>query len=581
MTKSLSAIRMRINQIELINNSATSPLVAGDNAPIGSKYLGPSGIPWTKTGSTATSWTQDLLTQSYYNVVTYGATGDGATNDRVGIQAAITACIAAGGGTVYFPPGTYKCNAISGVVPVFDISGTASSNVTFLGCGMSSYLHLNGDGQLSDKVLFRIRNGAKYITFSNLGMKSTLTVGTEAEQQHLILIENASSSVDNDTGHMVIRDCYFGRVRGDAIRFLGNGVRRVTNVVCQRLFFQMVNPATQRSRSAFQFQRAVDDVTIDACYCTDDSSAIDMEPTGSGTNTRYRIVRNHFIGQVSLTGNGNEEHEQSIFADTTMVGSIEGLDIKRLILSGCIVDDQVVGTLGEGCIAFQERIQDVSICDNLCYRSGDANPISIISIAYHAVAENYNTLCDGNMAINACDVNDGGCVSMLDANNVLISNNLCSLAVNVTNKGTYIKVEGTTEAIVDASICGNMAIATDQLVKQGIVFGGGNTNIVDNVIRSVTDGVNIAGGAPVRTEQYMVARNALVSTVTGIKGNPDYVPVDGSGAVGPTIFQVIVDPEAVIPAVIGALALRTVGGAAATTLYVKTSGSSTAGWTAK
>src|SRR4051812_30364324 len=40
-------------------------------------------------------------------VTAHGALGDGATNDTPAINAAIDACNAAGGGTVYFPPGTY------------------------------------------------------------------------------------------------------------------------------------------------------------------------------------------------------------------------------------------------------------------------------------------------------------------------------------------------------------------------------------------------------------------------------------------------------------------------------------------
>lgn len=48
----------------------------------------------------------------YYVVTdpTYGAVGDGVTNDLSGIQAAINAANAAGGGVVFFPPGTYLIN---------------------------------------------------------------------------------------------------------------------------------------------------------------------------------------------------------------------------------------------------------------------------------------------------------------------------------------------------------------------------------------------------------------------------------------------------------------------------------------
>src|ERR1700722_18938565 len=50
--------------------------------------------------------------QSYYNVRGYGATGDGKTLDSPAINKAIDACAQAGGGTVYFPAGTYLSGSI-------------------------------------------------------------------------------------------------------------------------------------------------------------------------------------------------------------------------------------------------------------------------------------------------------------------------------------------------------------------------------------------------------------------------------------------------------------------------------------
>src|SRR3569832_946977 len=46
-----------------------------------------------------------------YNVVAYGAKGDGVTNDVAAINNAINACSDAGGGFVFFPEGRYLINS--------------------------------------------------------------------------------------------------------------------------------------------------------------------------------------------------------------------------------------------------------------------------------------------------------------------------------------------------------------------------------------------------------------------------------------------------------------------------------------
>ncbi|HEV2456426.1 MAG TPA: glycosyl hydrolase family 28-related protein, partial [Verrucomicrobiae bacterium] len=51
-------------------------------------------------------------TSPIFNVMNYGATGNGTTLDSPAINAAIAAAGTAGGGTVTFPPGTYLCGSI-------------------------------------------------------------------------------------------------------------------------------------------------------------------------------------------------------------------------------------------------------------------------------------------------------------------------------------------------------------------------------------------------------------------------------------------------------------------------------------
>ena len=62
-----------------------------------------------------------------FNAKDFGAKGDGSTVDSGPIQAAVNAALAAGGGTVYLPAGTYVCSGVY-----------LGSNIRFVGAGMGA-----------------------------------------------------------------------------------------------------------------------------------------------------------------------------------------------------------------------------------------------------------------------------------------------------------------------------------------------------------------------------------------------------------------------------------------------------------
>jgi hypothetical protein len=55
---------------------------------------------------------QNTTMSAYYNVISFGAKADGQAKDTYFVQNAIDSCFTHGGGTVYFPPGSYLCGSL-------------------------------------------------------------------------------------------------------------------------------------------------------------------------------------------------------------------------------------------------------------------------------------------------------------------------------------------------------------------------------------------------------------------------------------------------------------------------------------
>lgn len=84
---------------------------------------------------------------SFFNVKAYGAKGDGTTNDYAAVMAAINAADAAGGGTVFFPAGTYKINTTLKKITTNNISLVGVPNATVIdatSCVDSYFINIGG-----------------------------------------------------------------------------------------------------------------------------------------------------------------------------------------------------------------------------------------------------------------------------------------------------------------------------------------------------------------------------------------------------------------------------------------------------
>lgn len=165
-----------------------------------------------------------------FNIRAYGATGDGTTDDTAAIQAAI-ADSAVAGGTIVFPPGTYRVGK-NGAVGIL----RPKSNTVWQGAGKGlSVLYFDDSIGGTDMVGNNINNGTTYDALTNWTMRDlTLrgrgaTVKTQTVQLmrvsgSQITVEDCSSEYSRNMGMVVInstdvtiRRCRIYRSMADGI----------------------------------------------------------------------------------------------------------------------------------------------------------------------------------------------------------------------------------------------------------------------------------------------------------------------------------------------------------------------------
>ncbi len=89
-----------------------------------------------------TCFSQEPANGLVFNVKEYGAKGDGVSLDTKAINKAIAACVKAGGGTVYVPPGTY----VTGTFQLFrNVNLSLSAGTVILASGSSDDYLLQKD----------------------------------------------------------------------------------------------------------------------------------------------------------------------------------------------------------------------------------------------------------------------------------------------------------------------------------------------------------------------------------------------------------------------------------------------------
>lgn len=599
MTKSFSTKRFILGVATVASETTNPDSGLGVAAATGSLWLrnGDDVAAPTQTylnlDGDPTGWVlQNLIHLKIYNVRTFGATGNGVTDDGPAINSAIATATAAGvGGIIYFPPGTYRVTR-----PASGIGSIVLSNVhnlVFLGDGFISQIAMIGSSSFADWYMFRIRNGTSRIKFLNLSFSAQITDKDPAEQNHFINISGVFGDPNGGPNNIEVTNCYPRFTFGDAVRVLADSGQTIRAVTVLYNDFDMV-----ASRSCIEAQRFSDTVNFSHNFCTgSQDQQIDFEPTGGEGPSSWTIIGNH-IDHASSTGaaaitiagagnnpiiNGNRRMQLAFNTVTNggQVASAKGLIAADLIGNVITVNQTPLSSVF-AVIDLSQRVQFCNVIANICINQNAINNrigIRIVSnIALSAPASDCN-VCDNVVTVMGSDCQALG---MSDTTDMVVDGNIIVVDSSVATVSAGVTATSTNEVVDHFTSLGNLIIGITNQMKFAFHY---NCSSLD--LRNVVANYNYVRGSfslvfmsRTAAEQFLDWRNANGNNCVAMTGAPIQGPgtfegVTLEGPAGPgsqiTLVQTAPGPEGLVTAPIGSVGLNA-SGVQGTVLWMKETG---------
>lgn len=426
------------------------------------------------------------------NVRDFGAVGDGITDDRLAIQAAIDDAVANDRGGIFFPSGTYRVSRpeIPGERWSLDLNGVTDFMVA--GEGAKSVVKLvDTTAATSDWHVFILRNNCRRVVFKYLVVDGNRTGLTDPdEQSHGIEVEDGTEDLTID--HCILRDCF-----GDGVRLLGRAptgenVRRVRIESC---LFQTNN------RSGLGIQRALEQIIVAHCFfdATVSDQSIDFEPTGSDAPTDLIIegcIINHTNRgpAVTLSGiSGPEPLVRAKFSNNIVLGGqVFCTDVAQLTIQDNVV--LITDAFARNRIPVQvQRGGDAVLITGNLLVSEDAETTEVISVS----EVNQRQVSRAMIVSNLCFARSGNGIRVVSSNDVAVEANMV-VATGSCTQGILVQAE--TSDVDHVSIRNNNITVKGQgsVWVTGIRFaasaqGIGHVSVIGNSINGATAGVRFQG----------------------------------------------------------------------------------------
>lgn len=162
------------------------------SAPIGETAA--NYVSYTPAGTGAEATTVQAKLRETVSVKDFGAVGDGVTDDTAAIQAAIDALDSAGGGSVFFPIGTYKLTSALSIVDSIQFIGASKAATILYQTGTSGEHVLSGDAT------------------SSFSLKSITLQGNASSGDGMKVVDTSGS-----VSHILVDDVRVTAVGGDGI----------------------------------------------------------------------------------------------------------------------------------------------------------------------------------------------------------------------------------------------------------------------------------------------------------------------------------------------------------------------------
>lgn len=528
------------------------------------------------------------------NVKDFGAVGDGVTDDRTAIQAAINGAVTNDKGGILFPPGTYRVSRAS-TDPQFrwslDLNGVQDFMV--MGEGPQSVVKLvDTTSATSDWHVFILRNNCQRVVFKDLVIDGNRTGLTNPnEQSHGIEVEDGTADFVID--RCIVRECF-----GDGVRLLGTaqaaGGKHVKRVRIENCLFQT------NKRSGLGIQRALEQITIANCMfdATVSDQSIDFEPSGSDAPTDLIIqgcLINHTNRGPAVTLHGISGPDRLVrckFTDNVVLGGqIFCIDVDQLTIQNNVVVVTNLGTQNRIPVQVQRGGEAVIISGNLL-----VNDDTVTNAAIALSEVNQRPVTRALIADNLCLARFGRGIVCQSCDDIAIQGNMI-VATGACTQGIFVESENSDVDNVSVQDNDIMAKGTGTWVT-GIQLNAKAPNeihhvsVVGNSVRGASEGVKFNVANFRRTPVCALNRidASVASPLIGIEHLPEQSVVVGGaasrGGATPSsgagrFIAGLDDPENKVTGNVGDIFQRMNGGVGSS-LYVKESGNGTnTGWKAK